>query len=160
MAISNCFFDETTRITQTIKDSTKIYPTCWLIHSRQKNSGGNFFLTNYSRRTKTSFLPFLIAEDLIALRRSGGNVTKKSAKSLERSSSKKRKLQNVGDHLPIEDCTRRRCSRCTRLQKEVRTKTVCYFHYNSNNNRVLALLKCVLCSNLSLDASHISRFEK
>lgn len=78
------------------------------------------------RRTKTSFLPFLItvAEDLITLGRSNANVKRKSAKSLGRP-SKKPKLQNVGDHLPVEGSTRRRCSRCAQLKKEVRTKTLC-----------------------------------
>ncbi|KAJ4450071.1 hypothetical protein ANN_01478, partial [Periplaneta americana] len=34
-------------------------------------------------------------------------------------------MLNVGDHLPVEGNTRRRCVRCSKLKKETRTKTLC-----------------------------------
>lgn len=163
LAISNCFADETTQITRTMKDGTKkefSSPTMLKLYNdhmggvdladqfaglydfdRRSNKWWKkvFFklfmmaarnahiLYDDTRRTNTSFLPFLIkiAEDLIALGRSGANVKRRSAKSLGRPTSKKQKLRNVGDHLPIEGSTRRRCSRCAQHQKEVRTKTLC-----------------------------------
>lgn len=80
-------------------------------------------------RAKSAFLPFLIsvAEGLVALGRSKAGIKRKSASSLGRpTKAKKSKLFNVGDHLPIEGTTRRRCQRCSvQFKKEKRTTTLC-----------------------------------
>ncbi|KAF2888752.1 hypothetical protein ILUMI_17421 [Ignelater luminosus] len=72
---------------------------------------------NDLHRTKTPLLPFLIqvAEKLVSLTRSKAAVKRRSATSLERPPKvKKRKTMfNIGDHLPIQGKTRRRCFKCS-----------------------------------------------
>ncbi|KAF2886074.1 hypothetical protein ILUMI_20100 [Ignelater luminosus] len=74
-------------------------------------------LYNDLHRTKTPFLPFVIqvAEELVSLGRSKAAVKSRSATSLGRPPKvKKRKTTvNVGDHLPSQGKTHRRCFRCS-----------------------------------------------
>ncbi|KAF2886073.1 hypothetical protein ILUMI_20099, partial [Ignelater luminosus] len=80
------------------------------------------------KETKTPFLPFVIqvAEGLVSLGRSKAAVKSRSATSLGRPPKvKKQKTTfNVGDHLPSQGRTHRRCFRCSsQFRNETRTYT-------------------------------------
>lgn len=72
-----------------------------------------------------SFKNFLInlAEHLIAKGRESTAI--KRTKQFGRLSKRAKYLENVGNHLPIEGTTRRRCAGCSKRNIEKRTKTVC-----------------------------------
>lgn len=80
---------------------------------------------NEVNHKKEKTLPFFIelAEELIGKGREGSKVVRK--RSTGRPSSSSRHLYNVGDHLPVQGPTRRRCFRCAKRKKEVRTKIMC-----------------------------------
>lgn len=71
------------------------------------------------------FLTYLVnlAEQLIASGRQNASVVRK--RSYGRSSLSSRNLTNVGDHLPVETGTRKRCRSCSIKKTEKRTKLVC-----------------------------------
>ncbi|KAF2348523.1 PiggyBac transposable element-derived protein [Trinorchestia longiramus] len=74
---------------------------------------------------KIPLLDFMVclSEKLIACRDKMSAIKKKSA---GRRSSALSSLVNIGDHLPIEGSTRRRCFHCAREhQKDKRTNTLC-----------------------------------
>lgn len=78
--------------------------------------------------TKPTFLSFVIAvtEGLISQDRQHAAVDRKSASSLGRPPTKKAKLFNVLDHLPIEGKTRRRCRRCSSVIEKEKRSTIMY----------------------------------
>ncbi|XP_050297246.1 piggyBac transposable element-derived protein 4-like [Anthonomus grandis grandis] len=71
------------------------------------------------------FIVFLVnlAESLINLGRENAGMVRKRCTS--RPSSSSRNMVNVGDHLPIQGTTRRRCHSCSSKKIEKRTKTMC-----------------------------------
>lgn len=76
------------------------------------------------RENKRSFLDYLVplAESLIAYGRQHAKVVRR--RQYGRPSLNSR-LMNIGDHLPVEGPSRRRCHRCTKRKQEKRTKTIC-----------------------------------
>jgi len=72
------------------------------------------------RKPKMAFLDFLcdLSESLIAKGQSG-NPVKRSSRS-GRCSKRVKLMKNVGEHLPVEGKTRRRCAGCA--QKRTREK--------------------------------------
>lgn len=76
------------------------------------------------RRNKRSSLEYLVplAELLISYGREHANVVRKRQYGRP---SLHAELKNVGDHLPVEGTSRRRCQNCTKKKKETRTKTLC-----------------------------------
>lgn len=74
------------------------------------------------KRPNHPLKPFLVclSEQLIS---KGLDNTKKRRKLCGR--KRKLVLTNVGDHMPIEGSTRRRCKLCSEKKKETRTKTTC-----------------------------------
>lgn len=71
------------------------------------------------------FIAFLVnlAEGLISTGRQNAAVVRKRCSG--RPSNSSRNLVNVGDHLPYQANTRRRCHSCTSRKVEKRTKTMC-----------------------------------
>lgn len=77
-----------------------------------------------TRRKNIPFITFLVkAEDLIATERKNASVIRK--RSSGRPSNASRHLVNVGDHLPYQGATGRRCHPCTQKGIEKRTKSLC-----------------------------------
>lgn len=76
-------------------------------------------------KKKTKLLQFLVplAEQLIGSGKAQCRLKRKRTRG--RPSSAARMMLNVGDHLPVEGTTRRRCFRCAQNKIETRTKTVC-----------------------------------
>lgn len=77
--------------------------------------------------TKHKKIPLLqyivpLAESLIAKGKENARIKRKKS---GRPSNATKLMLNVGDHLPLEGPTRRRCARCAKQNKETRTKTVC-----------------------------------
>jgi len=74
---------------------------------------------------KGPLLQFIVplAEQLISYGRQ--HATVKRRRLYGRPSKSVMSLQNVGDHLPVEGSTRRRCHRCHKMKKEKRTKVTC-----------------------------------
>lgn len=64
-----------------------------------------------------------IAESLIGKGRSKAKVKRRP--STGPASKRVRTMQNVGDHLPVEGPSRRRCFSCATKGKEKRTTTMC-----------------------------------
>ena len=77
------------------------------------------------RKEKITFLDFLcdLSESLVAKGQSG-NLVKRSSRSGRRSKRVKL-MKNVGEHLPVEGKTRRRCAGCARKGVERRTTMLC-----------------------------------
>lgn len=66
-----------------------------------------------------------LAEQLIRNRRQTTHLKKKISGNSGNRAKKARLFQNVGDHLPTQGSTRRRCRRCADRDKESKTKTMC-----------------------------------
>lgn len=79
-----------------------------------------------STRKKTPLLTYLVplAEQLISLGRSKAKLKRKISGHVGRHSKKPKTMMNVGDHLPTQGPTKRRCYSCSK-KKESRTKTLC-----------------------------------
>lgn len=86
------------------------------------------------KHRKMPLLQYIVplAESMIAHGKENATVKRKKT---GRPSSATKLMLNVGDHLPLEGPTRRRCVRCSKQNKETRTKTVC------------AMCKIALCKN-------------
>lgn len=71
------------------------------------------------------FLQFLVAlaEGMIAFGKGRAHIRRK--KSSGRPSKRFKNMLNVGDHLPVEGNSRRRCFHCSTQKIETRTKTLC-----------------------------------
>lgn len=85
----------------------------------------SWIIFNDIRHKKGSFLDFLVhlAESLIAYGRQRSKLVRRRLYGRPSISSKG--IINVGDHLPVEGPTRRRCHNCAKRNKETRTKTLC-----------------------------------
>ncbi|GLV45957.1 hypothetical protein CBL_20664 [Carabus blaptoides fortunei] len=82
-------------------------------------------LFNERRRTKKPLLQFIIslAEHLIALGKQTSAIKRK--KFAGRPSNVMKLMLNVGNHLPVESNSRRRCAKCSLQGKETRIRTMC-----------------------------------
>jgi hypothetical protein len=76
-------------------------------------------------RKNAKLLQFLVplAEKMMAIGKQNSHVKRKRSRG--RPSKVAKLMLNIGDHLPIEGTTRRRCSRCATNKIEKRTKTIC-----------------------------------
>ncbi|XP_035227557.1 uncharacterized protein LOC118199804 [Stegodyphus dumicola] len=81
-----------------------------------------------------------LAELMIAHGKENAIVKRKKS---GRPSNATKMMLNVGDHLPLEGPTRRRCARCAKQNKETRTKNVC------------AMCKIALCKKLFCNVPYI-----
>lgn len=85
----------------------------WIIHKEIHN-------------TKTPLLQFIVplSERMMAIGKMAASTKRKRCSG--RPSKLKKLMLNVGDHLPVEGSTRRRCASCSKTsKKEKRTKTIC-----------------------------------
>lgn len=87
----------------------------------------SWIIFNEIQNKKNPLLNFLVplAEQLIELGRSGTRMKRRLSGRSGRHSNRRLGMMNVGDHLPKQIATRRRCHRCSQAKKEVRTKTIC-----------------------------------
>ncbi len=74
---------------------------------------------------KTPYIDFLVdlAEGMID--RGRATLKRKRSRSYGRPSAASKKMEYVGDHLPVKDKCRRRCVRCTSRKREKRTQYLC-----------------------------------
>lgn len=88
----------------------------------------SWVIYNEVRRKKEPLIEFLfvLSEALIAKGRQQSKVVVRK-RSIGRPTKSSKQMNNVGDHLPIEGKTRRRCTRCSRQGREKRTTTICQF---------------------------------
>ncbi|KAK9753499.1 Transposase IS4 [Popillia japonica] len=87
----------------------------------------SWIIFNEIKNKKSFLLCFLVplAEQLIELGRSGTKIKRRLCGRSGRHSKRRKEMANVGDHLPQQIGTRRRCYRCSQMKKEIRTKTIC-----------------------------------
>lgn len=85
----------------------------------------SWILYEETKKKKIQLIDFFVplAEEMIAVGKANAKVKRKRTPSRPTSASKL--MMNVGDHLPVEGDTRRRCVRCSKQKKETRTKTLC-----------------------------------
>lgn len=85
----------------------------------------SWILYEETKKKKIQLIDFFVplAEEMIAVGKANAKVKRKRTPSRPTSASKL--MMNVGDHLPVEGDTRRRCVRCSKKKKETRTKTLC-----------------------------------
>ncbi|KFM60564.1 PiggyBac transposable element-derived protein 4, partial [Stegodyphus mimosarum] len=101
------------------------------------------------QETKHRKIPLLqyivpLAELMIAHGKENAIVKRKKS---GRPSNATKLMLNVGDHLPLEGPTRRRCARCAKQNKETRTKTVCAMCLDSEEKflKTFKVLKTGIC---------------
>jgi len=84
-----------------------------------------WILYNEVNEKKTRLLHFFVplAEQMMATGKA--NCAVKRRRNSGRPSKISKTMINVGDHLPVEVMTRRRCTRCSMKKKETRTKQMC-----------------------------------
>lgn len=85
----------------------------------------SWILYNEVTKNEIKLLRFVVtlAEKLMAIGKSKSRIKRKRSKG--RPSKVAKLMLNVGDHLPVEGTTRRRCTRCSMNKLERRTKTTC-----------------------------------
>lgn len=88
----------------------------------------SWIIHNELHRNKQPLIDFLctLSEELIS---EGKQLTHTTVRRRSRGRPTKtaKQMNNVGDHLPVQIPTRRRCARCSQNGKEKRTTTICQF---------------------------------
>ena len=79
------------------------------------------------KQTKIPLISFLVplAEEMIATGRAKAGIKRRLSGKCGLRTKRQKTMVNVGDHLPTEGSSRRRCQRCSKNSKETRTKTIC-----------------------------------
>jgi len=84
-----------------------------------------WILNNEVNENKTRLLQLLVPLDEQMMATGKANCPVKRRRNSGRPSKIAKTLINVGDHLPVEVMTRRRCASCSMKKKETRTKQTC-----------------------------------